>query len=59
MLGLRIAVGTAMLLLAFGLFVVGFAARTYGYRVAPVVTVGGVGVAAVASIVAFALTTPT
>lgn len=59
MLGLRIAVGTAILLLALGLFVVGFAARTSGYRVAPVVTLGGAGVVVVASVAAFALTTPT
>lgn len=51
-----LAAGLASVLLGSGLLVVGFAARAFGLRVAPIVVLGGVGAVGVASAIAFSLT---
>lgn len=51
-----LAAGVAFVLLTAGLVVVGFAARTFGIRAAPVVIMGSVGAVGVASAIAVALT---
>lgn len=57
MFQLALSAGLAILLLAVGLIVVAVCARTFGIRVAPITALGGAGVVAVASVIAFSLTT--